>query len=72
MQRRGYKRETHYPAKRNVMLPADMDAALVAEADAAGRSVSSVLRDAITRGLPLVRDSGRKARRTRERNGGGS
>lgn len=67
---RVHLRETHYPARRNLLLAADTDSALVREADAAGVSVSVVLRDAITRGLPLVRDARRK-RRTRKAAKGG-
>ena len=44
-----------------------MAAALEAEADAAGLSVSAVIRDAVARGLPLVKDARRK-RRSRRRN----
>ena len=42
-------------------------AALEKEADAAGVSVSAVIRDAVARGLPLVKDARRK-RRSRRRN----
>ena len=34
--------------------------ALESEADAAGLSVSAVIRDAVARGLPLVKDARRK------------
>ena len=44
------------------MLAADMAAALAAEADAADLSVSAVIRDALARGLPLVKDARRKQR----------
>ena len=42
-------------------------AALEAEAEAAVLSVSAVIRDAVARGLPLVKDARRK-RRSRRRN----
>ena len=45
-------------------------AALEAEADAAGVSVSAVIRDAVARGLPLVKDARRKQRQ-RDRHAAG-
>lgn len=65
-----YRRETIYPAKLNFSLPADLREAIDAEADATGRSASAVARDALARGLPLVRDAARKRRRQPGRNGG--
>ena len=46
-------------------------AALEAEADATGLSVSAVIRDALARGLPLVKDARRK-RRSLARNAAGA
>ena len=46
-------------------------AALEAEADATQTSVSAVIRDAVSHGLPLIRDARRK-RRSGPRNAGGS
>lgn len=60
---RRWRREVRYQA-RNVTLTPVQWADMEAEADAAGVSVSAVARDAIGRGLALVRD----ARRKRERN----
>ena len=46
-------------------------AALEADADATHTSVSAVIRDALARGLPLIRDALRK-RRSGPRSGGGA
>ena len=56
------RREARYSTQVRVMLAADMAAALAAEADAADLSVSAVIRDALARGLPLVKDARRKQR----------
>ena len=45
--------------------------ALEAEADAAGLSVSEVIRDSLARGLPLARDARRKQRQ-RDRHAAGA
>ena len=64
---RRYRREARYSTQLRVTVEPAMAAALEAEADAAGLSVSAVIRDAVARGLPLVKDARRK-RRSRRRN----
>ena len=44
-------------------------AAIESEADAAGQSVSAIIRDCIGRALPLVRDSRQKRERSARRRG---
>ena len=56
-------REPRFAPPRGVPLEHDLDERLVAEADQSHRSVAAVARDAIARGLPLVR----RARLKRER-----
>lgn len=56
-------RETRYPEGLRVPVETAMKEALDAEADAAETSLSAVVRDAIARGLPLVRDARRKKAR---------
>ena len=64
---RRYRRESRYSAQLRVTVQPATAAALEAEADAAGVSVSAVIRDAVARGLPLVKD----ARRKRDRHAAG-
>ena len=59
---RRYRREARYSAQLRVTVEPATAAALEAEADAAGLSVSAVIRDAVARGLPLVKDARRKQR----------
>ena len=59
---RRYRREARYSAQLRVTVQPATAAALEAEADAAGLSVSAVIRDALARGLPLVKDARRKRR----------
>ena len=68
---RRYRRESRYSAQLRVTVEPATAAALAAEADAAGVSVSAVIRDAVARGLPLVKDARRK-RRSGPRNTGGA
>ena len=56
------RREARYSTQIRVMLASDMAASIEAEADAADLSVSAVIRDALARGLPLVKDARRKQR----------
>ena len=65
------RREARYSTQVRVMLTSDMAASIEEEADAAGLSVSAVIRDALGRGLPLARDARRK-RRSGPRSGGGA
>ena len=60
--KRSYRRETRYGRQLRVMVEPAQAAALEAEADAAGLSVSEVIRDSMARGLPLVKDARRKQR----------
>ena len=70
---RRYRREARYSKQLRVTVEPATAAALEAEADAAGVSVSAVIRDAVARGLPLVKDARRKQRqRDRHATGGGS
>ena len=66
---RRYRRERRYLPSRSISFEPSMSSALEAEADAANRTVSDVVRECITRGLPLVRDSRRKRGRQSRRNG---
>ena len=59
---RRYRREASYSKQLRVTVQPATAAALEAEADAAGVSVSAVIRDAVARGLPLVKDARRKQR----------
>ena len=59
---RRYRREARYSKQLRVTVQPATAAALEAEADAAGVSVSAVIRDAVARGLPLVKDARRKQR----------
>ena len=59
---RRYRREARYSKQLRVTVQPATAAALEAEADAAGVSVSAVIRDAVARGLPLARDARRKRR----------
>ena len=61
--KRPIRRESRYADPRGVQLEHDLDTRLVAEADRSHRSISAVAREAIQRGLPLVR----RARKNRER-----
>ena len=67
---RRYRRETRYSAQLRVTVEPATAAALAAEADAAGVSVSAVIRDAVARGLPLVKDARRKQRQRDRRAAG--
>ena len=69
------RREARYSAQLRVTVEPATAAALETEADAAGLSVSAVIRDALARGLPLVKDARRKRRsvpRSVPRSGGGT
>ena len=55
-----YRRETRFAPGRTIPFLPEVDAALVAEADAAETSVAAIVREAVERGLRLVRDSRRK------------
>ena len=68
---RRYRRESRYSTQLRVTVQPKTAAALAAEADAAGLSVSAVIRDALARGLPLARDARRK-RRSGPRSGSGA
>ena len=69
---RRYRREAHYSTQLRVTVePATAAAlevepataaALEAEPDATQTSVSAVIRDVVSRGLPLMRDARRKCR----------
>ena len=70
-QKRSYRRETRYGRQLRVTVEPATAAALEAESDAAGLSVSAVIRDSLARGLPLVKDARRK-RRSLARNAAGA
>ena len=57
---RRYRREARYSTQLRVTVEPATAAALEAEAEAAGLSVSAVIRDAVARGLPLVKDARRR------------
>lgn len=61
-------REKRYSTPRSAPLEYELDARLLAEASESSRSVAAVMRDAIARGLPLVR----KLRLQRQRRAGGA
>ena len=65
------RREARYSAQLRVTVEPATAAALAAEADAADLSVSAVIRDALARGLPLVKDARRKQRH-RDRHAAGA
>ncbi len=52
-----YRRETVYPVRTTFSLPLALRDALEREAAETERSVAAVVRDALTRGLPLVREA---------------
>ena len=60
--KRRYRRETRYGRQLRLAVEPAMWAALEAEAEADGLSVSEVARDSLARGLPLVKDARRKQR----------
>ena len=64
------RREARYSAQLRVTVEPATAAALAAEADAADLSVSAVIRDAVARGLPLVKDARRKQRQRDRRAAG--
>ena len=68
---RRYRREARYSKQLRVTVEPETAAALEADADATQTSVSAVIRDAVSRGLPLIRDARRK-RRSGPRRGGGA
>ena len=68
---RRYRREARYSKQLRVTVEPARAAALEADADATHTSVSAVIRDALARGLPLMRDARRK-RRSGPRTAGGS
>ena len=59
-------RETRYPAQMVIGMTDEQRAEIIAAAEAAEMSAAAMARDAIRRGLPLVKDAIRKARQ-RER-----
>ena len=63
---RGRRRPKRYTARLTLVMTPEARAALQAAADAADMSAADVARDCLKRGLPLFRDSLRKAQ-TRER-----
>ena len=67
---RRYRREARYSTQLRVTVQPATAAALEEEADAAGLSVSAVIRDAVARGLPLVKDARRKQRQRDRRAAG--
>ena len=68
---RRYRREARYSKQLRVTVEPATAAALEAEADVTHTSVSAVIRDALARGLPLVKDARRKQRQ-RDRNADGA
>ena len=67
--RRPYRRVSRLDGQKlNIGVSRDQRAALEAAADSAGLSVAEVARQCIDRGLPLVRDSLRKARKREQTN----
>lgn len=58
--RREYRRESFYPCALTIKFPADMAAAIEAEADAAGVSVSKIVRVAVAAGLPVIIERNRR------------
>ena len=69
--KRRYRRETRFAPSRSISFEPAADAALVAAADAADTSVSTVVRACVDRGLPLWRDARRKQKRRGPRRTGG-
>ena len=69
--KRRYRRETRFAPSRSINFEPAVDAALVAAADAAETSVSTVVRACVDRGLPLWRDARRKRKRSDQRRRGG-
>lgn len=68
--RRPYRRAKRYSVPLRIDMTPEMRDAIEAEADAAETSLADTMRDAIARGLPLLRDARRKrARSARRRNG---
>ena len=67
--RRPRRVESRYAAALTLAIEPEMKAAIEAEADAAELAVSSVTRDSIARGLPLVRDARRKRTRQSKQDG---
>ena len=65
--KRPYRREIRYPDGLRIGLTTAMREALEAEAEAADTSAAAVARDALERGLPLVRDARRKRARSNAR-----
>lgn len=63
------KRETNYPHRLTVNLPAELGEAIRAEADRADESPTRTAREAIRIGFPMLRERRRKARRKRNGNG---
>ena len=59
---RRYRRERRYSEQLRVTVEPATVAALKADAEESGLSVSAVIRDALARGLPLARDARRKRR----------
>ena len=70
--RRPRRVESRYTAALTLAIEPEMKAAIEAEADAAELPVSGVTRDAIARGLPLVRDARRKRTRQSKQDGTGT
>lgn len=59
--RRKYHRDAFFPVALTVKFPADLAAAIEAEADAAGVSISKVVRVAVSCGLPVIAERNRRA-----------
>ena len=62
--RRPYRRAKRYSVPLRIDITPDMRDAITVEADAAQTSLAETMRDAIARGLPLLRDARRKRSRS--------
>ena len=65
---RRHRRPSAYPVRFRFNMTAELNESILAEADAENTSAADVARDAIARGLPLMRDARRKRERSRARN----
>ena len=70
--RRPYRRSARYTARLSMPITSTMREELEQEADREEVPVADVARDAIARGLPLMRDAKRKRRRNGPRKRGGN
>ena len=69
---RQHRRPKVFPVRFRCHMTTDLHDAILAEADSEDTSAAAVARDAIARGLPLMRDARRKRTRSQSRNHNGS